>query len=360
MAINQIVPPTHPRALTLGHIALQLKRLNGEEGDPDALPLGYMQLYAFYTPALEAETYSITSKQTIKLTKDDPGYPIYNSLSATPSEEFPQKFTVVAPQFSLPANAVHSYYPPDGHQVLRFPLLQSVLWAKMSKDESRVLPHVVFDDPHLPWERWAGTTRNFASTLYGDEGGSAVPTGGTTATAGTGSGKVLGKPLRQQVPWLAVMVFDPDELKLSPSEIQQLVQAPNQDEIPRDGITPAAPVDPKSTTKAPIAGSYPMTVAQFLRLPDGARPNYAARPDDFAGIKESPESMKAIFPTMQLVEDLFNQNLEQHKYLAHVRNINTKGMPDAGVADVGLFSLVVSHRTGEICHFEIPFVLCRS
>lgn len=45
----------------------------------------------------------------------------------------PQDFEVIAPQFSLPANSVHSHYPPDGHQ-----------------DEARVLPHVIFNDPVSP------------------------------------------------------------------------------------------------------------------------------------------------------------------------------------------------------------------
>ena len=55
--------------------------------------------------------------------------------------------------------------------------------------------------------------------------------------------------------------------------------------------------------------------------------------------------MKAIFPTQVLCKRLFG-DLSKHKYLAHVRNINTTGMPDAGVEDDGLFSIVISHRTG--------------
>jgi hypothetical protein len=92
------------------------------------------QLFSFYTPALEADVYKIEAVQEVRVL--DPANPqrlaIYNFQGSDPNQVGPlepQYFNVVAPQFSLPANAVHSHYPPDGHQ-----------------DEGRVLPHVIFDD----------------------------------------------------------------------------------------------------------------------------------------------------------------------------------------------------------------------
>lgn len=45
-----------------------------------------------------------------------------------------QKFQVQAPQFSIDPKLVNTFYPPAGHQ-----------------DEGRILPHIVFNDPHVPW-----------------------------------------------------------------------------------------------------------------------------------------------------------------------------------------------------------------
>ena len=133
------------RSLILEHVALQIKRANGgEKTDPAELPAGYMQLYSYYKPGLEAANYSIDATQVIKAggqTKPVTNYftngvpPSLKDAArpSPPADPFPgvppgkvkgvQNFEVVAPQFSLPVDAVHSYYPPDGHQ-----------------DEGRVLP----------------------------------------------------------------------------------------------------------------------------------------------------------------------------------------------------------------------------
>jgi hypothetical protein len=90
-----------------------------------------MQLHGVWKPSLEAATYTVTATQKIKAFANDDEKVINNYLSTdTTKTVYPQVFTVVAPQFSLPANSINSYYPPDGHQ-----------------DEGRVLPHIVLDDP---------------------------------------------------------------------------------------------------------------------------------------------------------------------------------------------------------------------
>ena len=93
------------------------------------------QLFAFYKPGLEADKYKILAEQQVLDGKEmevKPGvqpWRIYNHKSAS-SVPQPQYFEVVAPQFTLPANSVHSHYPPNGHQ-----------------DEGRVLPHLILQDP---------------------------------------------------------------------------------------------------------------------------------------------------------------------------------------------------------------------
>lgn len=126
------------RVLTLEHVAAQITAATVDADDEakkknelPKLAAGYMQLHGVWKPSLEAETYTISAIQTVKIGATDKEQPINNYLSTDPLKTVqPQIFTVVAPQFSLPANSVHSYYPPDGHQ-----------------DEGRVLPHIVLDDP---------------------------------------------------------------------------------------------------------------------------------------------------------------------------------------------------------------------
>ena len=122
----------------MGHVAARISAATVDADDEkkkkDGLPkllAGYMHLHSVWKPSLEAETYTVSTVQTVKIGKNDKEHLINNYLSSDPEKRVqPQIFTVVAPQFSLPANSVHSYYPPDGHQ-----------------DEGRVLPHIVLDDP---------------------------------------------------------------------------------------------------------------------------------------------------------------------------------------------------------------------
>jgi len=199
---------------------------------------------------------------------------------------------------------------------------------------------------HLPWERLAGSTGNLNKALTGQE---------------VVNPPVAGGALRQQVPWLAVLVFDPEELKLETTELPDLpvkrTQAAGAPPFP-----PSLGADQKTT---PTSGAYPMAVSQFLTYfasPD--RPDYEQMKDfkasakEYARLLKSEESTNVIFPRRKLVTDIFGPkgiNIEQHKHLAHVRRVNTTGMPDAGVDEEGTFSVIASHRTG-----QLPFASLRS
>jgi hypothetical protein len=128
------------RVLTLGHVAARIKAAaidadDEEKKEKEELPKlapGYMQLHGVWKPSLEAATYTVSATQKIKVSTNDTEFKLINNYLSTDTTKtvYPQVFTVVAPQFSLPANSINSYYPPDGHQ-----------------DEGRVLPHIVLDDP---------------------------------------------------------------------------------------------------------------------------------------------------------------------------------------------------------------------
>jgi hypothetical protein len=101
-----------------------------------------------------------------------------------------------------------------------------------------------------------------------------------------------------------------------------------------------------------------MTVGQYLtHFATPNRPNYEKMKDFRASRKEYEKLLKSdepttiIFPQRKLLTGIFGNkgiNIEQHKHLAHVRRINTTGMPDASVDDVGTFSVIISHRTGKL------------
>ena len=91
------------------------------------------QLAECYTaPGLEEGRYTIDVTQAITA-------PYASSSVANPVQtdtlKTHQEFEVYGLHYSLPHNAVHQSYPPQGHA-----------------DYGEILPHIVFNDPHLPWE----------------------------------------------------------------------------------------------------------------------------------------------------------------------------------------------------------------
>ena len=116
------------------------------------IPVGDLQLYDNYVPALEAGTWRIEVNHT--LSGVDTG-----ALGAT------QKFVVSAPQFSFDSNAVLNQYPPNGSTGLY----------------GQVLPHIVLNDALLPWERRLSSSPNpwLAVLVLGENeivGGESSPT----------------------------------------------------------------------------------------------------------------------------------------------------------------------------------------
>ena len=170
------------------------------------------------------------------------------------------------------------------------------------------------------------------------------------------------------VPWLALLVFDPIELKLEAVDCQKL-EIPGWDKSDPEVIKAMA-------GKMSPNGTLPMTIKDYLGLDKSSRINYEANygPDltkdqQWQDLITSPDPMTAIFPRKSLFKAVFenqtkdldsnSHNIESFKYMSHVREINTIGFPDAGVEANGLYSIVVSHRTGnfniaqpttQVCH----------
>lgn len=129
------------RRLALKKVAAAIREASGEPPLNEALDPGCMRLYSYYRPGLEAGRYGIEAKQVVEAKQyDDHGQlqkqqlKIFNYIGKTPDETkiLTQNFEVMAPQFSIDASKINSYYPPNGHS-----------------DEGRILPHIVFNDPHV-------------------------------------------------------------------------------------------------------------------------------------------------------------------------------------------------------------------
>lgn len=308
-----------------------VRKREGEPTDPTALGPDQMRLYGYYKPALFAGNYTITATQTVSSASNwgHQDITVKNVLVDGAKEtEAPQVFEVMVPRFSLDPEILNSFYPPDGHQ-----------------DEGRILPHIVFNDPHYPWEILAGKADFLEGPIDPD------PRLNT---------EIDGQPLKRNlVPWVALVVFDPEELHFE--SIDELLK------LKVTGFNTADDLklqDPK--------GIFKMKVSDYFQLDPSSLVNYDEDDAAFAEVKSTPGNVDIIFPEKQLVKDIFGgsttlsfpppansvpgsapttkvmSTIEAQKYLAHVRHINTIGFPDAGVEEEGLFSIVVSSRTGKL------------
>ncbi len=207
------------------------------------IPAGDFQLFDHYVPALQGGSHFINITQNIK-----EGSTTINDKEITSSQEF----VVSAPQFFIDSSQVINRFPPAGTTGLY----------------GDVLPHIVLKDPSLPWERNMGE-----------------------------SGR----------PWLALMVFEEDELN--------------------DGDDP--------TVKSSVT-----SVAQFLQKSTTVLTTNIQK-------QEADISGKASCRYINMSKDVFIEHapyLPELNFLAHLRQINTGDRPIMGLNEHGLFSVVTSNR----------------
>ncbi|CZR65010.1 uncharacterized protein PAC_14910 [Phialocephala subalpina] len=243
-----------------------------------------------------------------------------------------QYFQVQAPQFSLDPKTINTFYPPAG-----------------SQDEGRILPHIVFNDPHLPWAREAGVGYDFL--------GNPIDPSHKPSIGG-----------RNLVPWMAVVVFDPGELLLSPADAASIGLINSTDpatyDPTKDIKTPNSTVSTYIPTKLPSDGAYQMTIGDYFTKIPIHRIYYEAGYDGTTD--PNPDPVSVIFPKKSMLEEIFgskatpsiptdpvelaksDRRFEAQKLMAHVRHVNTMGFPDAGAEEEGYFSVVVSSRTGQV------------
>ena len=247
-----------------------------------------------------AQTLTIANQHLIKSATDPNAF--------TPGAKVVQSFNVVAPQFSLEPKLINSYYPPSGHQ-----------------DEGRILPHIVFNDPHVPWLRDAGQTAWSSDPIPG------APAGGDWSG-------------RSKVPWMAIMVFEPSDLVVDDTAATGLELNKLDSWI-------------KAESKPPSNGAYGMSVLEFLGLKSRVKveTGLEAGSEDLERLLTSTERTSAIFPTKSRVLETFTVSggkslvpLNALQMLSHVRHVNNKGMPDYDPTQTTYFSVLISSITGAV------------
>jgi len=265
------------------------------EADGEDLQPGQEQLYSYFVPGLQARPYTINVKQDISAGKES------KQLQSN------QAFTVTGPRFSLPDNAIHSVYPPQGHS-----------------DDPEILPHVVFNDNTFPWER-------------------------------VGSNKAEKMPnsedyyVRNRVPWLAVLVFTQDELLLP----QSALSGPNSIFQDISDFKDGAKQSPTYAINMSVTDLSPCKVRQtWTPIKYDPKLESADKTDIILVQRALYNSLFATYDARGAVDpSQAAANVFHHRFLAHRRDIKTKGMAlSAGTDqdDSGSFGIVFSHRTGPL------------
>lgn len=278
-----------PRNLAYRHAKKRLRALAPITQDaPPGIQAGEEQLYSFYVPGLQAGLHTIDVLQEI------------NASGSEKDVKNSHDFNVIGPRFSLPEGALDSFYPPQGHA-----------------DRAEVLPSVVFTDPTLPWERPATAAR-------------------------------LPDFSRNRVPWLAVLSFTQDELRLSPAELAEvfsdvaLKDAGKQDDTLGTTVLASDVQKLKNTNTKPIlydgSADGEDTKANLIFL----------RSKLFLSLFAKYDSDGNRVPNQ--VGDQEHCYVSHHRFLAHLRHINLDGTSAAGMTDSEdhVYSVVVGHRAGPL------------
>ncbi|KAL8692918.1 MAG: hypothetical protein Q9218_002144 [Villophora microphyllina] len=272
MSTTMVTTKARPRSLVIRNQVKSVVRevdtatplvMASEATDPPLAASGDVQLINYYKPALEGGVYTININQQIQV----PGGPnrpeSTNSINTAPDNPGSQRFNVIAPRFNIDPNDVHSTYPPQGHA-----------------DQPMILPHIVFNDPHAPWERSVSVANHFSDD--------------------------------DVMPWLAVIPFDingpavTQELRLTAEQLS----GPGAIYTPSDGsaLTP-------STTLA-----VTMPLSQYLQLDvtsssSGTRVRIPPfRQDlDWADMQNDSTPVQVIFLAGSLFNGLFRSRSDSTK-----------------------------------------------
>ncbi|OAP61485.1 hypothetical protein AYL99_03688 [Fonsecaea erecta] len=290
-------PVSTRRYLSLRH-AKHVIKAQESHGVAYVLPSGQEQLFSSEIPGLQGGDYVISATQVVHHKEDDRVL----DQNPKPSE---QQFHVQAPRFSLPEDAIYSKYPPPGQEA-----------------NHDVLPHIVFNHATMPWE-------NQGSLVFqGDDRN------------------------RNRVPWLALLTFTADELSNTPDQVKSFFSD-----------SAAGKSNYRQNDTLSVTVSLKDIVQLNADLASG--PRYGDT--DFQDATSEKASL--IFVQAKLFNDLFSAykddgerdttpkpDMSRHRFLSHLRSINTQGMAVAGETEDTPkrdFGVIVSNRCAP-SYFEQP------
>ncbi|KAL0631397.1 hypothetical protein Q9L58_009740 [Maublancomyces gigas] len=263
----------NPRHLTIDHGQNMINPV-------PMLKQGEQQLYSYCVPCLQPGEYNIDVTQTIVADTEK------TTVENTRILNSKKKFTVVAPRYTLPPGSIHSMDPAPG-----------------SGDVAKTLPHVVLNDPHLPWERQAR--------------------------------EVGSNPGDDPVPWLAVLLFTRKELELKESFLEKTF--PNDIDISQNTTMAIKMTIDKVPRTNKIVTPIPM--------PDHGK---CATTDVIFLDSKLFTSLVTTYVKGKPLEGQKLADVSRYKYLAHVRVVSTKGMVIDNITGEASFSVVISHRVGPL------------
>ncbi|THC90020.1 hypothetical protein EYZ11_010522 [Aspergillus tanneri] len=195
-----------------------------------------------------------------------------------------QDFIVVAPRYKLPNGSVHSVYPPQGHT-----------------ENVEILPHVVLNDPQLPW------ARRVVNNIDPKD--------------------------RNRVPWLAMLIFRQEELRYP--------KATQQGNTLAVTLTLGALGD--LVTASDSDCTSPVVKSDGSTYDDDSKDLEA----DFIFVPKN--IFDVLFKDDEKEETQTLCDVSRYQWLAHTRNINTIGMANSGIdGEEGVFSVVISQRAGPL------------
>ena len=234
---------------------------NGNGNGNGSIPVGDIRFYDNYQPPLDAGDYVISVHQKVESTAlAGDGKPLNTTFPAQ------QSFSIKAPRFALDPGDIHSEFPPAGSSGMF--------------DQN--LPHVVLTKRNLPWERYL------------------VPENKTT-------------------PWLALLLFSPDEI-----------------------VAPPAPAT-STLTNPSRAGTY--KVSEILQPPAGTMgPVISLESQDNADMLcRAIDITTSTFTKVTPRFDASN-SVDDLKYLTHCRLVNTTDKAILSTKDKGWSSVVIGNR----------------
>lgn len=234
---------------------------NNNSNGNGSIPVGDIRFYDNYLPPLDAGDYVISVHQKVdSTTLSGDGKPLNTTFPAQ------QSFSIKAPRFALDPADIHSVFPPAGSSGMF--------------DQN--LPHIVLTKRNLPWERYL------------------VPENKTT-------------------PWLALLLFSPDEIVAPPAPVTSTLANPSR------------------------AGTY--KVSEILQPPSGTMgPAIALESQDNADMQ--CRAIDISTGTFTKVTPRFDasKSVDDLKYLTHCRLVNTTDKAILSTKDHGWSSVVIGNR----------------